>query len=133
MLAALYNGALEDAAQVLNDYPGEMDARLKKLIGQILRSCLPAWREAASVQRVSLPKFVDSDWRVEMQSSSSAVLQMATPSVLLNLRVQDQPSCVGELPAERNLTFEMSRETLQTLLDGFGKIRDQLSAVAKPN
>jgi len=31
----------------------------------------------------------------------------------------------------RSINVEFSRETLETMLDGLGKIRDQLSSVAK--
>lgn len=34
-------------------------------------------------------------------------------------------------PSLRSINVEFSRETLDTMLDGLGKIRDQLSSVAK--
>jgi len=78
-------------------------------LDQILRASLAQWREAAALQRVSLPKLLETDWRVDMTSSSTAMLTMAVPSVLVSMRVHDQPTRVGELPTERNVTFEMSK------------------------
>ena len=109
VLAAMYHGNVEDVADVLGGFPGELDARLKRLIGQILKASLAQWREAGALQRVSLPKLLETDWRVDLQSSSTHVLQMAVPSVLVRMRVQDQPSRAGEVPPERNVTFEMSK------------------------
>lgn len=35
------------------------------------------------------------------------------------------------MPAVRRLNVELTKEKLDTMLDGLGKIRDQLSSVAK--
>ena len=36
-----------------------------------------------------------------------------------------------QMPSLRSVNVEFSRETLDTMLDGLGRIRDQLSSVAK--
>ena len=46
------------------------------------------------------------------------------------LQVKDTPSRSDEMPAMRSVNVEFSRDTLDTMLDGLGKIRDQLSSVA---
>jgi hypothetical protein len=55
---------------------------------------------------------------------------MAVPSVLVDLKVQDQPTSTGQMPSARHVEFELSKEALQTMLDGLGRIRDQLGSVA---
>ncbi len=54
---------------------------------------------------------------------------MNVPSVLLELAVERQPTRTDEVPGTEKVAMELSRETLETLLDGLGKIRDQLSAM----
>ena len=41
--------------------------------------------------------------------------------------MEDQPKEVGKLPEVQNVDFELSKEALETMLDGFGKIKAQLS------
>ena len=50
--------------------------------------------------------------------------------VVCVLQVKDTPSRSDEMPAMRSVNVEFSRDTLDTMLDGLGKIRDQLSSVA---
>jgi len=33
------------------------------------------------------------------------------------------------MPGQRHIAFELSKETLETMLDGLGKIRDQLDSI----
>ena len=78
---------------------------------------------------ISLPTLVDFDWRIDMISSSSSIDRMSVPTCLLQLKVDDE----GQKEAGaggRNVTVEMSKETLDTMLHGLGKIRDQLNSVA---
>ena len=82
------------------------------------------------LSRPSLPRFVGSDWRVDVKTESDKVSRMAVPSVLVDLKVQDQPSSTERVPCTRHVEFELSKEALQTMLDGLGRIRDQLGAVA---
>ena len=50
-------------------------------------------------------------------------------SVCCTLQVQDF-SCSGGNDSLSSVTMELSKETLDTMLDGLGRIRDQLSTVA---
>ena len=54
---------------------------------------------------------------------------MHVPAVLVELQVEDQPSCTDEIPNVTKINFELSREALETMLDGLSKISDQLSAM----
>ena len=73
---------------------------------------------------------MEVDWRGDVKTASDQVLRMQVPSVLVNLRVEDQPAATDLVPSIRNVDFELSKEALQTMLDGLGRIRDQLSSVA---
>jgi hypothetical protein len=43
------------------------------------------------------------------------------------LTVENAPVRVDQLPDCQTIDFELSREALETVIDGLGKIRDQLS------
>lgn len=46
-------------------------------------------------------------------------------------KVQENAREQNAMPAVRRLNVELTKEKLDTMLDGLGKIRDQLSSVAK--
>lgn len=49
---------------------------------------------------------------------------------MFSFQIQEDPSLCGDKPSISAVTVELSKETLDTMLDGLGRIRDQLSAVA---
>ncbi|ELV13766.1 COMM domain-containing protein 9 [Tupaia chinensis] len=85
---------------------------------------------SCAVPPVSLPRLVDLDWRVDIKASSDSVGRMAVPTCLLQVKIQEDPRLCGDKPSVSAVTMELSKETLDTMLDGLGRIRDQLSAVA---
>ena len=48
----------------------------------------------------------------------------------LSFQVQECATEVDQMPPVSTVNVELSKETLDTMLDGLGKIRDQLSSVA---
>uniref|UniRef100_A0A8C6R8Z4 COMM domain containing 9 n=1 Tax=Nannospalax galili TaxID=1026970 RepID=A0A8C6R8Z4_NANGA len=67
---------------------------------------------------------------VDIKTSSDSISRMAVPTCLLQMKIQEDPSLCGDKPSVSAVTMELSKETLDTMLDGLGRIRDQLSAVA---
>uniref|UniRef100_A0A672P1J4 COMM domain containing 9 n=1 Tax=Sinocyclocheilus grahami TaxID=75366 RepID=A0A672P1J4_SINGR len=68
------------------------------------------------------------------ESFHSNLKNLITKILLKNSRMavpcpQDTP-CISGGPSESTVTMELSKETLDTMIDGLGRIRDQLSAVA---
>ena len=55
---------------------------------------------------------------------------MIMMSVLI-VQVEEPVANQTQLPTVKSVNVEFSKETLDTMLDGLGKIRDQLSSVAK--
>ena len=69
---------------------------------------------------------------------------MAIPTVLVNLKVRRPTSaeaeCVRqvdeeatstlEMPGTRDVSFELSKQSIHTMLEGLGKIKDQLGQFA---
>ena len=145
---ALYHDSLEPLAELLSepgssqpaataaptggDAAGEasLDTRLQQLVGRTIRSNLAGWRAASIQQRCGLPPLLDFDWRIDVKMASKELERMAIPTLLVDMEVQRQPTLVDSVPGVQHVNFELSREALQTMLDGLGRIRDQLGAVS---
>ena len=88
------------------------------------------YRESVALSRVSLPRLVDLDWFVHVQKASSEVPQLNVPTVQLQLNLQPQATSTHTLPHTEAVTVEFNRESLEIMLEGLAKIRDQLSALS---
>ncbi|XP_070828717.1 COMM domain-containing protein 9 [Chaetodon trifascialis] len=118
---------LSSPEQILHLFPDSFHSSLKNLITKILLENSPTWRTEAVSSQISLPQLKDLDWRVDVVTASDSVSRMSVPTCLLQLKMDD-PSAGGE--SVSMVTVELSRESLDTMLDGLGRIRDQLSVVA---
>jgi hypothetical protein len=87
------------------------------------------WREAAAFSRVTLPKYIDVDWAVNITKASSQVSRMRAPVALVELQIEEPAQTTDSLPQIQKVPFELSESALATMLDGLGKIRDQLSSM----
>ncbi|XP_041852536.1 COMM domain-containing protein 9 [Melanotaenia boesemani] len=120
---------LSTPEQILAIFPESFHASLKNLITKILLENSPTWRTEALSHQISLPQLKDLDWRVDMVTGSDSVSRMSVPTCLVQLKMEDPcPSAGGE--SVSTVTVELSKESLDTILDGLGRIRDQLSVVA---
>ncbi|KAM3610002.1 uncharacterized protein V6R79_023727 [Siganus canaliculatus] len=118
---------LSSPEQILDLFPESFHSSLKNLITKTLLENSPAWRTEALGEQVSLPQLKDLDWRVDMVTGSNSVSRMSVPTCLVQFKMDDPGA--GEASSS-SVTVEMSRESLNTMLDGLGRIRDQLSVVA---
>ncbi|KAM7236076.1 hypothetical protein CapIbe_013262 [Capra ibex] len=121
---------LSSAEAILALFPENFHQNLKNLLTKIILEHISAWRAEAQASQISLPRLVDLDWRVDIKTSSDSISRMAVPTCLLQMKIQEDPSLCGDRPSVSAVTVELSKETLDTMLDGLGRIRDQLSAVA---
>ncbi|XP_053282556.1 COMM domain-containing protein 9 [Pleuronectes platessa] len=120
---------LSSPEQILALFPESFHPSLKNLITKILLENSPTWRTEAAGEQISLPQLKDLDWRVHMVTGSDSLSRMSVPTCLVQLKVEDPcPSAGSE--SVSTVTVELSRESLDTILDGLGRIRDQLSVVA---
>ncbi|XP_060763990.1 COMM domain-containing protein 9 [Neoarius graeffei] len=115
--------------QIQSLFPATFHSNLKNLITKILLEQSATWRNEALSNQISLPRLVDLEWRVDMKTASDSVSRMAVPTCILHMKIQDGGSMSSSIN-ESSVTVELSKETLDTMLDGLGRIRDQLSAVA---
>lgn len=129
---SLYSASAEvDYQKIMDTCDSSLDDRLKKLIAKVVGSNLLEWKSIASKQLISWPRMVDMDWRVDVKSSSQQMSRMSVPTVILDLKVEGQPVMRGDMPRVKSVNFELSKESLGTLLDGMNKIKDQLGALSR--
>jgi len=103
--------------------------KLKALIAKILVHHLPAWRSAAINSQVALSRLENIDGRIDVMNASDKISRMNVPTVIVQLKVQDTLTKAGGPLPSRNIIFELNKGTIETMLDGLGKIRDQLQAI----
>ncbi|KAI3371042.1 hypothetical protein L3Q82_023525 [Scortum barcoo] len=118
---------LSSPEQILALFPESFHSSLKNLITKILLENSPTWRTEAAADQISLPQMKELDWRVDLVTGSDSVSRMSVPTCLVQLKMED--AAAGS-ESVSSVTVELSRESLDTILDGLGRIRDQLSVVA---
>lgn len=128
--AALFE-CLTDPKAVYDLFPENFHKNLRELISKIIAENMPLWRTNAINEQVSLPKLIDFDWRVDVKTSSNVISRMSMPTCIMQLQVQENATEQNSMPSVRRLNVELTKEKLDTMLDGLGKIRDQLSSVSK--
>jgi len=126
---ALAAGSIETLGDFFLQRSPDIDPKLRTLLGKTIQANLLAWSSVSAASRVSLPRLMDHSWAVNQQSASSSVASMNVPSVLVRLKVQGQPENTATIPEVSNLDMELSKESLDTMLEGFAKIRDQLAGL----
>jgi hypothetical protein len=117
------------AEEVIQRLPGDLVDKMKQLVAKIITVHLPEWGGQVLHSQVSLPRLQELDWRLDLKSASDSMHRMNVPTVLVQLKVKDTPNRLGEEPTTSNIVFEMSKEALETMLEGLGQIRDQLSGL----
>eukprot|EP00455_Lapot_gusevi_P013650 TRINITY_DN1669_c0_g1_i1.p1 TRINITY_DN1669_c0_g1~~TRINITY_DN1669_c0_g1_i1.p1 ORF type:complete len:197 (-),score=61.20 TRINITY_DN1669_c0_g1_i1:9-599(-) len=129
---ALYEPAADEeqeAARLVGLFPADFHPALRQLICKILAGRAALFRESALNSLISPPSLMDFEWRVDVKTSSNLLSRMSVPTVFVSMKVQDVPTEVDSMPGTRDVNFELSKQALQTMLDGLTKIRDQLSSI----
>nr|KAF6324305.1 COMM domain containing 9 [Myotis myotis] len=114
----------------ISRFPANFHQNLKNLLTKIILENISTWRAEAQADLISLPRLVDLDWRVDIKTASDSISRMVVPTCLLQMKIKEDPRLCRDSPSVSAVTMELSKETLDTMLDGLGRIRDQLSAVA---
>uniref|UniRef100_A0A7S0TU75 COMM domain-containing protein n=1 Tax=Hemiselmis andersenii TaxID=464988 RepID=A0A7S0TU75_HEMAN len=120
-----------DAEGVVGLLPSDFHQALGGLIGTIVAHHASEWRELIIASQVSEPRLLDMNWRGGVKAASNHITTMSVPTCFVGLQVQDSPQRKDELPPVSNITFELNKEELETMLGGLTKLRDQLSGVAQ--
>ncbi|EDQ89229.1 uncharacterized protein MONBRDRAFT_25451 [Monosiga brevicollis MX1] len=125
----IYRNCADDAA-VRSIMPDTVPGKLQGLLAKLILQNLGPWREQAAFQQLSLPRLKEFNWAIDVKTSSDQLARMALPTAVVHLKVEDLPQTTKEMPALRDVAFEMNKDTLETMLDGLGKIQEQLAAIA---
>lgn len=99
---------------------GSVPAQLASVLASVCAELQGQWKVDAIKSTVAVPRLVGVDWRVDVKTASSHAAGMGIPAVIMQLKVE----------GDRVVTMEMDKETLQAMLSGLGKIRDQLNRIA---
>lgn len=87
-MKALYNAdEVNEATDVLPFCVGVEDHRLQGLIARLILNALPSWKAASISSRVSLPRMVDFDWRVDLRAASEFSTNLSVPTLLVDMKV----------------------------------------------
>jgi len=109
-------------------FPEDFHKDLKGLILQVITAHLVEWREDALRTQCSLPKLKAIDWRIDVKRASEMISNMSVPTVLVQLTVEQNPNRVGLESKLKTVNLELNKQTLETMLDGLKKIKDQLGS-----
>jgi hypothetical protein len=104
-------------------------AQLMKLIAGIIKKYGPIWRRQTIDSLISLPKLQEMKWRIDLKPASHSISSMNAPTVMVELDILDNVQNSQAMPDNKIVQFELNRETLEIMLGGLTKIRDQLSAI----
>ncbi|XP_059831426.1 COMM domain-containing protein 9 [Hypanus sabinus] len=121
---------LTSAEEIFPLFPDNFHQNLKNLLTKIILENVTSWRNEALANQISLPRLINMDWRVDIKTSSDSINRMAVPTCLLQMKIQDDATVCQRKSTISTVSLELSKEKLDTMLDGLGRIRDQLSAVA---
>lgn len=82
-----------------------------------------------STNPIGAPRLVDFSCQTSSKTSPSDPGNTSA-TCLLQMKIQENASTIKEAPKMSTVVLEFQKPTLDTLLDGLGRIRDQLSNVA---
>lgn len=112
-------------------FPDDFHKNLRDLLSKIISEKYTSWRTLAVSDSVSVPRLAEFDWRVDLKMASGKLARMSEPTCILHLKIHDPGVPENHEDRFQTLNVELSKEKLDTMLHGLGRIRDQLSAVAK--
>ncbi|MFQ6624565.1 hypothetical protein Gotur_003310, partial [Gossypium turneri] len=116
MRKCVYENISKDDIQKL--FPSEVLPELQRLLTLLLQKFQREWRADVHMDKVSLPRLKTMTWNLATQDS-----EVREPVAVINLKLQNDMQC----PQESDLSFQLAKETLDTMLKSVYSIRDQLS------
>ncbi|MBA0609262.1 hypothetical protein Godav_021343, partial [Gossypium davidsonii] len=115
MRKCVYENISKDDIQKL--FPSEVLPELQRLLTLLLQKFQREWRADVHMDKVSLPRLKTMTWNLATQDS-----EVREPVAVINLKLQNDMQC----PQESDLSFQLAKETLDTMLKSVYSIRDQL-------
>ncbi|XP_031475669.1 uncharacterized protein LOC116247612 isoform X2 [Nymphaea colorata] len=107
--------------EVQNLFPPEVSPEIRRLLTILLQKFQIEWQEDARDDKVSLPRLKAMSWNMANQND-----ERVDHAAIINLKLQDDTQSVS---GEVNVNFQITKDTLETMLKSMYYIRDQLSNV----
>lgn len=113
----VYDNVNKDEIQKL--FPAEVLPELQRLLTLLLQKFQREWREDISKDQVILPRLKSMTWNMADQS-----VEQTQPAAVINLKLHSdaQPD-----RGERDVKFQLAKDTMEMMLKSMYCIRDQLS------
>ncbi|KAI3454997.1 hypothetical protein Pfo_011660 [Paulownia fortunei] len=113
----VYDNVNKDEIQKL--FPAEVLPELQRLLTLLLQKFQKEWREDISKDQVVLPRLKSMTWNMANQN-----VEQTEPTAVINLKLHSdaQPNL-----GERDVKFQLAKDTMEMMLKSMYGIRDQLS------
>lgn len=100
-------------------FPAEVLPELQRLLTLLLQKFQREWREDISKDQVILPRLKSMTWNMADQSA-----EQTQPTAVINLKLHSdaQPDA-----GERDVKFQLAKDTMEMMLKSMYCIKDQLS------
>ncbi|KAK1319415.1 hypothetical protein QJS10_CPB04g00267 [Acorus calamus] len=118
----VYGNHGKDEIQKL--FPQEVSPELQRLLTLLLQKFQREWREEALKDQVSLPRLKAMTWNLASQDAAAG-----DGVAIINLKLQDDAAQPGL--GEKEIKFQLAKDTLETMLKSMYYIRDQMSNVGE--
>ncbi|CAJ0932008.1 unnamed protein product [Ranitomeya imitator] len=123
----VYRG-LTSAEQISSVFPDDFHQNLKNLLTKIILENISSFMDDITSDLI-IVSLIATSGRYGLEGGHQDLVRLRQNGWRYP-PIQEDPGLCGLEPATSSLTMELSKETLDTMLDGLGRIRDQLSAVA---
>ncbi|XP_010250736.1 PREDICTED: uncharacterized protein LOC104592897 isoform X2 [Nelumbo nucifera] len=114
-----YENVNKDEIQKL--FPPEVSPELQRLLILLLQKFQREWRDDALKDQVTIPRLKAMTWNMANQD-----IELTDPVAVINLKLQDDTQ---SLQGESDVKFQLTKDTLETMLRSMYYIRDQLSGM----
>ena len=122
------------AEELIEVFPEGFHEALRTLILRVLMHHQSEWRaDSLSSEISTMPQLQHMGWQVYRAKGDAGSEGDVQPAVLLNLQLgpapDEQGGKGGGVGASESVNVELSKVQLDALLDGMGKIKEQLGKV----
>ncbi|OWM90586.1 hypothetical protein CDL15_Pgr014889 [Punica granatum] len=110
-----------DKDEIQRLFPDEVLPEIQRLLSLLLHKFQSEWREDVLKEQATLPQLKAMTWNMGRSNTNSS-----EPVAVINLKLQNE---VKFHFGETELTFQVSKDTLESTLRSMYSIRDQFSEV----